>query len=137
MYLEKKIFKFSFNKGTSISEEMVLLEQAPEDKKMVLLKLNICDQKISCKSADFFSALWALRKELEKSNIQILCNGAAKNVYPSPKQLEEDFGRRAYKLNIKKKAVPEDSVNIFDCDDSLNFVDTNEQLKFYDEWKQS
>ncbi|MEH7304129.1 hypothetical protein [Neobacillus drentensis] len=55
-------------------------------------------------------------------NLQIICNGAALNVYPSPMALSMGSGRLAYKLNFGKQAISEDLVDIFDCDDTLNFV---------------
>lgn len=114
-----------------------LFEEAPDDKDMVLLKLTIDEKKISCKSANFFDALLDLRKELEKTDIIIMCNGAAENVYPSPMQQSMGSGRVAYKQFLGQKAKIADVVDIFECDESLNFVNIDKQLKFNIEWQKS
>jgi hypothetical protein len=66
-----------------------------------------------------------------------MCNGAAKNVYPSPMQISMGTGRFAYKQYIGKQARTEDVVDIFDCDNSLDFVGIEEQYKFHEEWCKS
>lgn len=78
-----------------------------------------------------------LRRELEKNEIQIICNGAAKNVYPSRMQLSMGTGIKAYKMYIGKQAKMSDVVNIFDCDGELEFVKIEEQSNFYNEWLRS
>jgi hypothetical protein len=89
------------------------------------------------KGENFFSALLALRSELEKEKIQIVCNGSAKNVYPSRMQLSMGTGRKAYKLSIGQQAKNSNMVDIFDCDEELEFVDIDEQSKYYSEWLKS
>ncbi|MDQ0272290.1 hypothetical protein [Cytobacillus purgationiresistens] len=55
--------------------------QINEDR--VLLKLKFNGKQLNFTSANFFEALEKLRKYLDEKQIQILCNGAALNVYPS------------------------------------------------------
>ncbi len=100
---------------------------------MVLIELTFSGRKFSSKSENFFSALQALREELERKNIQILCNGAAKNIYPSPMQMSMGSGRKAYKLSIGQQAKNSDVVDIFDYDEELDFVNLDEQSKYYSE----
>lgn len=75
-----------------------------------------------------------VRKNLETLNIQICCNGAARNVYPSNMQRSMGSGRVAYKLYSGERAKLEDVVDIFDCDDRLEFVTVDEQERFYKNW---
>jgi len=134
---EKKTVKLLLNKERPTFEELYLYEVAPDDGDMVLVKTTINGQKINIKGENFFSALLSLRKELEKENIQIVCNGAAKNVYPSPMQMSMGSGRTAYKLSMGQQATNSNMVDIFDCDEELDFVDIVEQSKYYTDWLQS
>ena len=121
----------------SISEDFFLYEKAPDDEEKVLIETIINGHKFSYKSENFFYALQALRKELEIKNIQIICNGAAKTIYPSPMQMSMGNGRIAYKLSMGQQAKSSDLVDIFDCDEELDFVNLDEQSKYYSEWLRS
>ena len=104
---------------------------------IVVLELNNGDEKISYKSENFFYALKNLREELESRNIQIICNGTAKNIYPSTMQMSMGSGRVAYKLFIGEPAKNSDVVDIFDCDEELEFVSVAKQYKYYVDWLKS
>lgn len=120
-----------------IYADLILYDEAIDDNNMVFLEINFEGEKISFKGENFFQALLDLRRELEKNEIQIICNGAAKNVYPSRMQLSMGTGIKAYKMYIGKQAKMSDVVNIFDCDEELDFVKIEEQSNFYDEWLRS
>ena len=137
MNIERKVVKLLINEEKMILADLVLHEEVIDDEDMVLLELNIDSQKICYKSENFFSALQNLRKELEKKNIQIICNGTAKNIYPSSMQMSMGSGRAAYKLCIGEQARNSDAVDIFDCDEELEFVNIEEQHKYYAEWLKS
>ena len=139
MEVEKKSVKLLLNREILIFEDLYLYEEAShdEDEDMVLIETIIDGEKIYFKSENFFTALQALRKELEKKNIQIVCNGAAKNVYPSPMQMSMGSGRKAYKLSMGQQAKNSEMVDIFDCEEGLDFVNIEEQLKYYTEWLKS
>lgn len=137
MDTERKRVKLLTNEEKLIFADLVLYEEAIDEEDMVLLEIIIDGEKICNKSENFFSALLNTRKELEKENIQIICNGAAKNIYPSPMQMSMGSGRKAYKLYMGKQAKNSDVVDIFDCDESLEFVNIEEQSKYYDEWLKS
>lgn len=137
MDIEKKNIKLLIGKESTIFEDLVLYEEAPDDEDVVLIELNIDTQKISIKGENFFSALQELRGELEKKDIQIVCNGAAKNVYPSPMQMSMGSGRKAYRLFIGQQASNSDVVDIFDYEEGLDFVKIKEQSKYYAEWLKS
>ncbi|EKO33163.1 hypothetical protein [Leptospira santarosai] len=132
MEIETKIIEFRIN-GDRISEcEITLIEF--DDSDLVSIELVIDNQKFSHSNEDFFSALTDVRKNLETLNIQICCNGAARNVYPSNMQRSMGSGRVAYKLYSGERAKLEDVVDIFDCDDRLEFVTVDEQERFYKNW---
>lgn len=137
MDMERKIVKLLMNGEKQVFADLVLYEEVIDDEDMVLLEITIDDQKLSYKSENFFLALLNLRKELEKKNIQIICNGAAENIYPSPMQMRMGSGRTAYKLYMGNQARNSDVVDIFDCDEDLEFSNIEAQSKYYAEWLKS
>lgn len=137
MEIEKKTVKLMLNRERPIFEDLFLYEEAPDDEDMVLIETTIDGQKFIYKSENFFSALHALRKEFETINIQIVCNGAVKNIYPSPMQMSMGSGRKAYKLSMGQQAKNSDVVDIFDYEEGLDFVNIEEQSKYYAEWLKS
>ena len=76
----------------------------------------------------------SIRKDLEHDGIQILCNGAARNVYPSPMMLNMGEGRSAYKVTLGHQALMKDVVDIFDYDESLICCSVEEQNQYYSNW---
>lgn len=137
MEIEKKTIKFLLNRERSIYEQLILFEEAPDEEDMVLVETKIMGNEMKFKGENFFSALLALRMELEKEKIQMVCNGSAKNVYPSRMQLSMGSGRKAYKLSMGQQAKSSDMIDIFDYDEELEFVDIDEQSKYYSEWLKS
>ena len=137
MDIEKKSITLRSNKNDIINSELFLLDESPDNEDMVVLGIVFGDRCIKIENDNFFDALKELRKVLEKENIQIMCNGAAKNVFPSPMQFSMGNTRKAYKLSYGKQATLEDMVDIFECEDGLEFVGVDEQLDFYNKWVNS
>jgi hypothetical protein len=134
MELEKKVIKLLNNTSNIIETEIILYEESPDNSLLVQLEITINKQKINFKGENFFLVLLDLRKYLEKNNIQILCYGAAKNVYPSSMQLNMGVGRKAYKTYLGQSARNIDIVDIFDYEDGIEYVNVMEQEKFHNEW---
>ncbi len=134
MDTEKKVIILRTNKNETINSEVFLLAESPDNEDMVLLEIIFEDRRIKIENDNFFDALKELRKVLEKENIQILCNGAAKNVFPSSMQFSMGNTRKAYKLSYGKQAKLEDMVDIFEFEEGLEFVSVDEQLQFYNQW---
>lgn len=137
MSREEKLIKFLWREGKYTKELIELYEEVPGDENMVLLRLKFGEKYLSFKSENFFEAPEKLRQYLEGKQIQIVCNGAALNVYPSAMILSMGVGRFAYKLNLGRQAGTEDLVDIFDCDEDFKFVTIIEQLNFYKDWLKS
>jgi pantothenate synthetase len=114
-----------------------LYEEAPDDNEQVLIEIYFHNQKVCKMAENFFRALQALRHDLEKINVQIICNGAAKNVYPSPMQLSMGSCRTAYMLQLGHRARSSDIVDIFECMNSLECVNVKRQEEFYSRWLKS
>lgn len=137
MFKEEKIIKLILQENKLTEVLIELYEEAPDDEDMVMLKINLEQQERSYIGDSYFETLEKLRQDLEEKNIQIICNGSALNVYPSPMALSMGSGRLAYKLSIGKQALSEDLVDIFDCNETLNFVSILEQRNFYENWLKS
>lgn len=89
---EKKNIQLYKNEGKLIEGIIEIFEEAPDNEDLVLIELTIEGTKISYHGENFFQALQALREHLEEQHIQIICNGAAINVFPSPMQLSMGTG---------------------------------------------
>ncbi|WP_168121754.1 hypothetical protein [Paenibacillus sp. HB172176] len=137
MQVEQKNVKFLIDGERRIYGQLFLYEESPDDEDMVLLEAELMGKEFKFKSESFFSALIALRRELEKEGIQILCNGSARKVYPSRMQLSMGSGRLAYILTMGQQAKSSDMVDIFDYDDEFEFVAINKQVIYYNEWLNS
>ncbi|WP_342512332.1 hypothetical protein MKY34_17155 [Sporosarcina sp. FSL K6-1522] len=137
MNYENKNIKLAMNDGKLFCGILKLYEESPDDEDVVLIELSILDDTISCEHENFFQALQSLRQQLEDKRLQVMCNVAALNVYPSPMQLAMGSGRLAYKLEFGKPALTANLVDIFGFDDSLKFVKIEEQLSYYSKWVKS
>jgi len=136
--LDSELRKLYFIDNRNLIEGNIkIFEQDPENEEKVLLIITIKNETFNVQEDNLFSALQVLRSILERKNVQIKCNGAAINVYPSPMQISMGSGRLAYKLTQGQQAKHSDIVDIFDCDEGLNFVSIEEQLKFYNEWSKT
>lgn len=137
MDIEKRLIGFLINNKTTIYKELTIQEESPDDEEMVLLEVTLLGETMCYKADNFFFALQELRKQLEEKNIQILCNGASEDVYPSPMQLSMGCGRKAYKNHLRKQAKNSDIVDIFGYDVNLNFVTIDKQQEFHNNWLKS
>ncbi|MGY3188083.1 hypothetical protein [Lysinibacillus sp. TE18511] len=137
MNYESKTIKLAMNDGKIFEGMLKLYEESPDDEEMVLIELLILGDTISFKHENFFLALQSLRQHLEDKHIQVMCNGAALNVYPSTMQLSMGTGRLAYKVKFGEPAKLKDVVDIFEFDNSLRFVKIEEQLSYHIRWSKS
>ncbi|MDM5247629.1 MULTISPECIES: hypothetical protein [unclassified Lysinibacillus] len=137
MNYESKTIKLAMDDGKIVEGMMKLYEESPDDEEMVLIELLLLGDTISFKHENFFLALQSLRHHLEDKHIQVMCNGAALNVYPSTMQLSMVTGRLAYKVKWGEQAKLKDVVDIFEFDNSLRFVKIEEQFSYYIRWLKS
>ena len=137
MTYESKTIKLAMNDGKIFDSILKLYEECPDDEEMVLIELLILDDTISFKHENFFLALQSMRQHLEDKHIQIMCNGAALNVYPSQMQLSMGTGQLAYKIKFGEPARLKDIVDIFEFDNDLRFVKIEEQFSYYIGWLKS
>jgi len=105
-----------------------------EDSQSCILSLTYRDQTISVQASDYFEALCQIRLQLEAQQIQLLCYGASRNVYPSGMARDMGQGLRAYKLTMGKHAAMADLVDIFTTGTDIQPVTVEEQRLFYESW---
>jgi hypothetical protein len=134
---EKKEISIIMPDNQVVSGELMIWEEAPNNKSLVQINLNINGKYYTKQAEDFFAALNLLREELEREDIFLKCYGSSKNVYPSPMQQNMGYGRTAYKLQVDKKAEKKDLVDIFEFGEDVLPVKIAEQQKFYQEWLRS
>jgi hypothetical protein len=132
--IEIKIIK---NETKSIRAQLLISEESLNNGDKVSIELSLNNKSVFFIEEDnFFVALQSLRGELEKSQMQILCNGAALNVYSSPMQMAMG-GRKAYILTKGEQARMDKIVDIFDKDRVLKYTTVKKQKKYYFEWLES
>jgi hypothetical protein len=127
----------SLGDGNLISSELYLYNEDPINNEHVKIELHYLDKVVECSSENYFDALVKLRRILEKDNMQILCKGANKDVYPSAMQLNMGYGRQAYKLTMHQQAKLKDVVDIFDSSSVTDCVSIDEQKRYFDLWTES
>lgn len=135
----EEICKIDISRGHDnlVSSELYLYNEDPNNNELVKIELHYLDKKIECSSENYFDALVRLRRILEKNDMQILCKGANKNVYPSAMQLNMGYGRQAYLLTMHQQAKLKDIVDIFDLSSVADCVSIDEQKKYFDLWTES
>lgn len=124
VYIEKK------------QEKEALLELA-EKEYTVEIKLILKDMIIEKEGDNYFETLLDIRKELEILNIQLLCKGCCKNVYPSGMLLSMGEGRKAYTLSLGEQAKMSSLVDIFSPCSLEEFGTIQQQSDYFDLWTNS
>lgn len=114
-----------------------LFDEIPQADHMVKIELSFNDFEYSCCDCNYFQALLKLRKKLEDNSFQILCNGAAKEVYPSPMQMSMGCCRMGYIQRLNAQAKKEDIVDLFEYDNSLTPASVDEQNDYHRLWLSS
>ena len=120
-----------------VNGKIYLYDEAPEDIENVKIKLIYDELEYSQIAENYFKALSLLRIRLEEMELQILCRGASRNVYPSPMQMNMGTGRNAYVLRINKQAKIDDIVDIFETTLEEECVSLEKQKEFYNIWLKS
>ena len=84
---------------------------------------------------DYFEALQNLRKRLERKDIELLCLGARKDVWPSAMSRDMGKGVKAYVCQIGKPS--NDLVDIFEVDEHMEYSSVEEQVEYHKKWFES
>ena len=83
---------------------------------------------------DLFECLIALRRELEKAGVQILCNGARVDAWPSSMSRQMGRARKVY-INVPgRSTLLTDLVGIFDHADLEKIGSVEQQRAYHRMW---
>lgn len=130
--MEINIYKLKIIQGNS-KTEICTLKVSEISSEIVELKLETSTKTYRCEAEYNFEALQKLRKKLESDNIQLLCNGSVKNVYPSPMMMSMG-GTRAYVMTMGKHASLDKQVDIFNDEIAEEYATVAVQNDFYEAW---
>lgn len=84
---------------------------------------------------DFFSALLDLRKRLERDGVQLLCQGARREVWPSAMARQMGKGLKAYVCELGMPGT--ELVEIFEAASRSDCVTVTEQRRYHEQWFES
>lgn len=83
---------------------------------------------------DLFECMTALRKDLEREGIKLLCNCSRKDVFSSRKTRMEEGGTHAYALIPGCRATEDNLVDLFEYVPPALAATVEEQIGFFREW---
>lgn len=97
----------------------------------------LIDSKVRAEGsgADFFESLISARRELERAELLMVCNGARRGVHPSAMQRQLALGRNAYLLSARPKGERAPVVDIFGtAPGTTDIVTVRDQLDWWSRW---
>lgn len=124
-------------KGNLMEGNLEIYEESMADPDLVQINLAFGSYAFEVTGENFFEALQNLRKKLENLEVLLICNGAARNVFPSPMMRGMGNGRLAYHLKLGVQAGKSDIVDIFDKSIDIVPASVDEQEEFYKSWLKS
>lgn len=97
------------------------------------------DMSARGEARDLFAALAVARRRLEAQGVQLACNGARRDVYPSGMLRQAAQGRRAYVLTAPPTVARlPPTVDIFaPAPESSVLATVDEQREWFDQWRHS
>ncbi len=89
---------------------------------------------VAVESGDYFECLVDLRRTIEKEGGKVLCQGARRDVFPSPMQRRTAGGLSAYIQRLGEKAFEPDTVNVLDEAEADLVGTVEEQRAYHEAW---
>lgn len=129
-----EVIQVNYVRRKELKNGQLRLEERDDD---VEIDLIMETEKISESADNFFDALMKIRIELEIKDIQLLCKGCCKNVYPSGMALAMGMGRKAYTLYMGKQAKTVDLVDIFEKCPLDDYASIEQQKQYFEQWIES
>jgi hypothetical protein len=123
--------------GGILEGEIEAWEESPADPDQVNIRLHLAAIELEASADDFFSALVAIRAELDAKGIRLMNYGSSLNVYPSPMSRSMGSGEKAYRLTVGEQAKTADLVSIFETGPDVKPSTVSDQERFYQEWLSS
>ena len=129
--MDKEVYNVSYVIiGEKKKGEIELVEF--DDSVEILFKCD--DISVKKQESNYFDALIEIRKILEENKIKLLCQGCAKDVYPSAMMLSMGMGRKAYKNTMGVQAKLNSTVDIFSPCTIEEYSTIEQQYHFFNEW---
>lgn len=126
-----KSIEISINKNGVLETATVECDR----KKMTLTFTMKSGLKKTYTAHDLFACFGLLRADFPE--IEFLCKGAKRNVYPSRMSSQMSSGLVAYELEMGKPSEEENIVRIFDYENKDITNNIEEQKLFYKNWIES
>jgi hypothetical protein len=123
--------------GQRIAGEFVILKPEPPEPYYYRLALKFAGRELVASDSDYFAAMCAIRRELEKEGLIPYCYGASRNVYPSGMGRDMGSGLKAYQMVLGRQAKMDHLVFIFDSGPDVEPVSVDEQEAFVQQWFES
>ena len=121
--------------GTTIHGTLVLEERAAAGaEEPCSLRLSCQAGKFEATAPDYFEALVRLRRDLEHRGLQILVNGASRDVWPSAMARSMSLGLQAYRMHLGRQALKSDLVPVFELAPESQPCSVAEQELFREQW---
>jgi hypothetical protein len=96
------------------------------------------DLRLRGEGPDLFEALASVRRDLERHDVVLACNGSRRDVFPSQMLRQASAGRFAYVLTIPRSAVRPETVDIFaPAPGSAALASVTDQRAWFDRWTRS
>ena len=121
--------------GSTIAGSLLVAEaEASEEEEACLLRLAFEARNFSACGPDYFETLIRLRRELEAEGVQILLNGASRDVWPSAMARSMGLGLKAYRMRLGHQALSSDLVPIFELHPESQPCSIAEQEHYREQW---
>lgn len=121
--------------GSTVAGSLVLAEAASrENEEPCLLRLAFEASEFTARGPDYFEALIRLRRELEAAGVQILVNGASRDVWPFAMARSMGLGLKGYRMRLGHQARWSDLVPIFELHPESQPCSIAEQERYREQW---
>lgn len=131
---ERRIVDLILPDGSTDAASLSISEATLSNDGKVGLSISLASGELCAVADDYFTALQALRRDLESCGILIKCYGSSRNVNPSPMIQSMGDGDLAYRLTLGRPTMMSDRVSIFDSGPDVEAVSVDDQDRFYDQW---
>ena len=123
--------------GEKFSAAVTLYDEDPCNCDNIKMAVTFKGQEYYFSEENYFKALLMFREYLQRKSMQLLCNGAMKEVYPSPMQMSMGCCKTGYIQEIGKQASNDNIVDLFEYEPSLTPATIEEQLEYHNLWLSS
>lgn len=132
-----KLMILSKTSNEKFTATVTLYDEDPCNCDNIKMVVTFKGQEYNFCEENYFKALLMFREYLQKESLQLLCNGAMKEVYPSPMQMSMGCCRIGYIQEMGRQASNDNIVDLFEFEPSLTPSTIKEQLEYHNLWLSS